>query len=223
MVAPVFFRDQKSQGTIQVMLSFDAYYNDRLPLWCSELASVLEEENVRATVFFSGYVAQKKPELLDNFGNGIDIGSQTYSYVDLTSISDYSVQLEEVKKGKQAVDNSGNLFSRVFKAPYGATDENIYSILTKSEILADFSYSQQYNLFQDGQFLKYDAITYDGSLSSVELISNNPAPSMLYILTFDSYCSVQQISDVISGLKEAGVVFVNASDVAGVDLTGRDV
>ena len=203
------------------MLSFDVNNNENHSLWCSELASVLNEENVKATIFFSGKIAEKNPELLAYFGDGIDIGSQTYNYVDLTSVSDFSVQLQEVQKGKQAVDLAGNLFSRVFRAPYGATDENIYYLLSQSDIIADFSYSQQYNLFQNGQFLKYDAINYNGSLDSVELISNNPKPSPLYIITFDSSYSIQQILAVISGLKEAEVQFVNASDVTGVDLTGR--
>jgi len=220
IVAPVFFREQNGQDNLRVMLSFDVHHNaNNISLWCNELASVLKEENVKATVFFSGKIAEENPEILAYFGDGIDIGSQTYNYVNLTSISDFSVQLEEVQKGKQAVDDAGNLSSRVFSAPYGATDENIYYLLSQSDIIADFSYSQQYNLFQNGQFIKYDAIRYEGSLESVELISNDSNKSIPYIIAFDSSCSIQQILDVISGLKEAEVQFVNASDLAGLDLT----
>ena len=221
MIVPVFFREPQEQTNVQVFLSFDAVDNGHLSVWCSELASALNEENVRATVFFSGKGAESNPDLLGYFRNGIDIGSQTYSYVDLSTVSDFSVQLEEVKSGKEAVDAAGNLYSRVFKAPYGGTDENIYYILSQSNITADFSYTQQYNIYENGQFLKYDATAYEGSLDAVNLISDNQSASGVYILTFDSSSSVQQILDVISALKEAEVDFVNASDLAGMDLTGR--
>ncbi len=203
------------------MLSFNISDTEDLSTWCSELAAVLEERNIKATIFFPGKIAEENPECLTYFGEGIDIGSQTYNYVDLTSISDFSVQLEEVRNGKEAVDNAGNLYSRVFRAPYGATDENIYYLLSQCGIIADFSYEQQYNLFQNGQFIKYNAITYEGSIDSVESILNNTRSSDLTIITFDNSRSISQIFDVISRLKNGEVQFVSASDLAETDLTGR--
>ena len=203
------------------MLSFDISDTEDLETWCSELASFLEEQNVKATIFFPGKVAEENSDCLAYFGEGIDIGSQTYSYVDLTSISDFTVQLEEVRNGKEAVDNAGNLFSRVFRAPYGATDENIYYLLNQCGIIADFSYEQQYNIFQNGQFIKYNAITHEGSIDSVESILNNTRSSDLNIITFDNSRSISQIVDVISRLKNDEVQFVSASDLAEADLTGR--
>lgn len=58
----------------------------------------------------------------------IDIGSQTCSYSNLTSICDYGTALKEIPKDKQAVYASGNLNSRLFKAPYRDNDGNIYSL-----------------------------------------------------------------------------------------------
>jgi peptidoglycan/xylan/chitin deacetylase (PgdA/CDA1 family) len=221
LVVPGFFRGQNPQEEMQViMLSFDIQETENLEAWCSDLASILEEQNVKATIFFPGKIAEENPEILAYFGKGIDIGSQTYSYVDLTSISDFTAQQEEVRRGKEAVDAAGNLFSRVFRAPYGATDQNIYYLLSQSEILADFSYDQQYNLFQNGQFIKYNSVTYEGSTESTELILNNKE-SGTNILTFDSSDSISQITNVISLLKNGDVYFVNASDLAEVDLTGR--
>ena len=221
MIVPVFFRHPPTQDNVKVFLSFDARSSEQLSVWCSELASLLEDENVRATVFFSGKVAESNPALLGYFGDGVDIGSQTYSYVDLSTVSDFSVQLEEVKSGKEAVDAAGDLYSRVFKAPYGGTDENIYYLLSQSDIIADFSYTQQYNLYQNGQFLKYNSVAYEGTLDAVNTISEEASTSNVYVLTFDSSFSVQQVRDVISALKDAAVDFVNASDLAGIDVTGR--
>ena len=203
------------------MLSFSISDTEDLATWCSELAAILKERNIKATIFLPGKIADENPEVLAYFGEGIDIGSQTYNYVDLISISDFTVQLEEERNGKKAVDNAGNLYSRVFRAPYGATDENIYYLLSQCEIIADFSYEQQYNLFQNGQFIKYNAITYEGSIDSAESILNNTRSSDLKIITFYNSQSISQIVDVISRLKNSEVQFVSASDLAEADLTGR--
>jgi peptidoglycan/xylan/chitin deacetylase (PgdA/CDA1 family) len=170
LVVPAFFRGKSPQEEPQVMLSFNIQETANLVEWCSHLASILKQQNVKATIFFPGKIAEENPEILSYFGKGIDVGSQTYSYKDLTSITDFSAQLEEVKKGKEAVDAAGNLDSRVFRAPYGAIDQNIYYLLSQSEIKADFSYYKQYNLYEDGQFIKYNAITYEGSIESAETI-----------------------------------------------------
>ena len=106
----------------------------------------------------------------------IDIGSQTYTYANLTSIPDYTKQLSEVKSGKSAIDYVGKVDSKLFRAPYGSTDGNIYSLLSRSGILADFSYSNQYNKYENGQFIKYDAITYN-PLSNQSNISNTLSSS----------------------------------------------
>jgi peptidoglycan/xylan/chitin deacetylase (PgdA/CDA1 family) len=203
------------------MLCFSINHQENLTEWCNQLASFLEEQKINATVFFSGKIIEKKPYLISYFGKQVDIGSQTYSYVNLTSITDFTTQLKEVQKGKQAVDTAGQLNSRLFKAPHGSTDENIYYILTQSNIIADFSYSSQYNLYENGQFMKYPAIEYIGSFETGELIKNNSKTS-LQIVTFDNSRPISTILKIISELKNAtDVDFVNASGVAGVDLTGR--
>lgn len=199
------------------MLSFSVTEQQNVDSWCKNLAELLEEENVPVAVFFSGKIAEKNPTVLGYFGDSVDIGSQTYSFVDLTTI-DFDQQLQEVKTGKQKVDKAGQLNSRLFKAPYGGTDENIYYLLSQSSIVADFSYYSQYNLYENGLFIKYDAIAYDGS-TSVKL-SDAPVTT-LHIINFDTSDSVQQIHNIILALKESDLIFVNASDIAGTDLTGR--
>ena len=67
-------------------------------------------------VFFVGKVAEQNPEAVTCFGNRVDIGSQTYDYVNLTTINDYSLKLQEVEQGKFAVDTAGHLNSSVFSS-----------------------------------------------------------------------------------------------------------
>ena len=201
-----------------VLLSFDIANKDNLPQWCNQLSSVLDRQNVKATIFVTGKVASQYPKCVSAFSNRNDVGSQTYDYVNLTSIDDYTVQLKEVKNGKQAVDASANIDSRLFKAPYGVTDENIYSLLNRSGILADFSYTNQYNKYYNGEFIKFNATTYDGITHSADffhtLSSDNPV-----LINFDNSTPVENIDKYISQLKSKHILLIDASELTGINLT----
>src|ERR1700756_5493706 len=126
LILPEFLRPSPTQP---ILLSFSITNEQNLPNWCHDLSYVLEKNNVKAAVFVIGKVAERHPDCVTGFPQDVDIGSESYDHVALTSISDYTTQLAEVKNGKAAVDKAGNLDSKLFKAPYGATDANIYSLL----------------------------------------------------------------------------------------------
>lgn len=219
IIVPFFIRGSKSEQ--KVMLIFDVLDDYEVEEWCQNLSSVLENQDVKATVFFVGRVAENTPQSVSCFGQTIDIGSLTYDYSNLTSISDYSMQLEEIRKGKQAVDDAGNLYSRLFRAPFGNTDDNIYSLLSRCDILADFSYQTHYNLYLKDKFIRFEATAYSGSGRSTDFFSTLPKTSEPIIIVIDDTCSILNIEEVISELKKGQVDFVNASEIAGKSLTLR--
>lgn len=201
-----------------VLLSFSIVNDKNVPEWCTDLSSVLEKHDIKATIFVTGKVAERYSECITAFSNNIDVGSQTYSYVELTSIKDYTAQLNEVKNGKLAVDDAGGIDSKLFKAPYGATDENIYSLLNRSGILADFSYKNQYNKYYDGEFIKFDLTTYDGSTHSVDFFRALPVDKPI-LINFDNSIPIEKIDGFISMLKSRQILFVDASELTGINLT----
>jgi len=219
IIFPFFLRSPKPEQ--KVMLVFDVLHDDKVKGWCYNLSSILENQNVKATVFIVGKVAENNPESVSCFGQKIDVGSLTYNYSNLTSISDYSLQLEEVRKGKQAVDHAGNLYSRLFKAPFGSTDDNTYSLLSRCDILADFSYQTHYNLYLKDKFIRFEATVYDGSSHSANFFSLLPKTPEPIIIVFDDTCSTAYIEKFISEIKNSEVDLVNASEVAGNNLTLR--
>lgn len=216
MVIPAFM--QPTQHLL-VLLSFNILDDENTPQWCKELSSFLTKQNVKATVFVTGKVAEENPECVSVFSNNVDIGSQTYDYVDLTLINDYSEQLEEIKNGKDAVDKAGNLDSKLFKAPFGATDENIYSLLSTSGILADFSYQNQYNKYYNDKFIKFDSTAYEGLQKSTDYYQSLKPEQGPIIINFDNQIPVEKIDRFVSDLKSSHIRFVSASDLTGVDLT----
>lgn len=224
-ILPAFLL-QNAKPEAPVMLAFDIHGTGSLE-WCNDLAGSLEKHGVKATVFLAGNVAEQNPGCVGAFSENdrIDVGSQTYSYVDLTSIDDYSVALGEVEKGKKAVDAAGDIDSQLFRAPYGRTDENIYSMLSRSGILADFSYPDQYNKYYQGQFIRYEIASYNGTEYEpeffLELKSNTPA-----IIAFDDSVGVDRIDRFLDKVttgrgEQYDLKFVNASELTQMRLTER--
>lgn len=238
VVVPAFTQ-KNAPPQLATMLLFSVAENaagDGLPAWCQDLAEVLEKHGVKAAVFVAGRVADEHPQCVSIFSrNGdIDVGSQTYSYIDLALVADYSLALDEVRKGKQAVDMAGNIDSHLFQAPYGSVDEeNIYSMLSRSGISADFSYADHYNKYYDGEFIRYNISRYDGSEHPASFFSglgsaghHQSSLSSPIVITFDSSVPVPQIDKFLGELQSArpdnyDFQFVNASDLAGTTLTAR--
>jgi peptidoglycan/xylan/chitin deacetylase (PgdA/CDA1 family) len=217
MVVPAFM--QYDQPLV-VLLSFNIIDDRNLPAWCEQLSSVLKNNNVKAIVFVPGKIAQEHPQCISDLPNTVDVGSETYDFVSLPSIQDYAVQLDEVRKGKDAVDAAGKIDSKVFKAPHGATDQNIYSLLSRSGILADFSYNNQYNKYYNGQFIKFNLTSYDGVYHSVDFFHSLPISNPI-LINFDNSTPMEQIDSFIVHLKSPNVRFESATDLAGVELTKR--
>jgi peptidoglycan/xylan/chitin deacetylase (PgdA/CDA1 family) len=224
-IVPAFLL-QNAKPEVPVMLAFDIHDTGSLE-WCNGLVASLERHDVKATVFLAGNVAEQSPECVRAFSedDSVDVGSQTYSYADLTSIDDYSAALDEVKKGKTAVDAAGGIDSQLFRAPYGRTDDNIYSMLSRSGILADFSYSDQYNKYYEGQFIRYEIASYSGTEYEPEyflnLKSNTPV-----VIQFDNSVGVDYIDGFLGKItagkgEQYDPKFVNASELAQMQLTER--
>lgn len=221
MVVPFFFQPAKTVERQKVMLSITISESIDLVDWSQGLSSLLNRNNVPASVFIVGKVAERYPEVVSHFGKQVDIGSMTYSNLDLTNIPDYLVKLQEVKEGKIAVDSAGSIYTRIFQAPFGATDQDIYSLLGRSDILADFSYESQYNVFQNGQFIKYDAVTYNARDYTPGFFSTLPQSTKPIIIVFDNSFPLSAVKELISALKKADVDLVNASGLTGFNLTLR--
>ncbi|PVX26250.1 MAG: polysaccharide deacetylase [Candidatus Bathyarchaeum sp.] len=221
IISPMYLQPHTEKKQPQLMLSFSIVESNPVNVWCQDLAAILANHSVAATVFFVGNVAEQNPECVTIFGNNVDIGSQTYSNIDLTSISDYDTLLEEIRKGKNSVDNAGNLDSKSFRAPLGATDQNIYSLLSRNGILADFSYENQYNIFQNGQFIKIDIESYNWPEIPSDLLSGNYEYSKPIILYLDNSVPTFEIENLVTKLELSDLEIVSASQLAGTELTIR--
>ncbi len=219
MVLPPYL--QESQSTNPTLLSFSIVTDSNLPQWCHSLHDVLQQQNVKGIIFVSGVHASENPDCVKKLSNVIEIGSQSYHYSDISTISDYSLQLQEIKQGKETIDTIGGFDSKAFKAPYGGTDDNIYSILDRSKILVDFSPQNQYNKYHDGQYLWFEINSINVNQNNIQQIKKELSESKTIpvVLNLDNTIPTSNIDSLISALKP-DVSFVSASDLVGYDLMG---
>src|SRR5512145_2273687 len=106
ILLPIFLQERPRPT---LLVSFNIVNNENVPKWCNELSSVLHKHHIKAAVFITGELAIAQPSCVSLFSTNtnVDLGSSTYNYSDLTSISDYSKALQQVKGGKLMVDNIG--------------------------------------------------------------------------------------------------------------------
>jgi peptidoglycan/xylan/chitin deacetylase (PgdA/CDA1 family) len=226
MISPLFFRangaaTEPPVPPQNVMLGFSVMEKEGVTEWCTQLASLFDDYGMGAIVFFPGQLAEKSPECIWDFHENVDIGSQTYSNVNLTTIADYSLKLNEVQEGKRAIDEADEFVSKAFMAPFGATDQDIFSLLERSGILADFSYDNQYNIYENGQFVKYDAATFKGTDQQPGYFLTLPRSIYPVIIYFDNTSTIADIDNYLSTLKEGYFKFISASELTGLPLTVR--
>lgn len=219
MISPLFFAPTKVEAKQRVMLSFSVSKSENAVDWCENISSILTTYNMPAAVFITGKIAEQNPQTVTCFGSNIDIGSQTYNNLDLTAIPDYTQKLWEVQQGKNSVDNAGNYNSTIFRAPNGATDQDIYSLLSRSGIAADFSYRNQYNVYENGQFVKVNATVYDANDHSPEYLLSRPITVEPLLIEFDNTWLTPQIDSFLAKLSSGPFEFVNASELVELALT----
>ncbi|AIF82389.1 putative xylanase/chitin deacetylase [Candidatus Nitrososphaera evergladensis SR1] len=233
------FTQQNAKPEVPVMLVFDINDDNaqNLPAWCTDLSASLEGHNVRATVFISGKLAEQYPQCVAIFSSSssadketmmIDVGSKTYSYANLILMQDYTQALEEVRKGKDAVDRAGgDIDSRLFRAPYGSTDQNIYSMLSRSGIVADFSYSDHYNTYRDGNFVRFNVTSFEGAKAGPEPLLNLDSRQPVMVIFDNNSVPISEVDKFIDRVMtghhaQYDPKFVNASDLAQMQLTLRE-
>ena len=213
-----------------LLLIFNIKNNTNLPEWCENLSSVIGEYGLRGSIFITGQAAERYPTCVDifSFNNpNTDIGSQTYHYVNLTSIRNHTGQINEIINGKKTIDRIGRLSSALFKAPYGQINDDIYPLLIASGIVADFSNNHTYSKYNEGEFHGNDVITYNGfSYSSrkifLDRLSSKNFTSPI-IVEFDNSVPIDEINRFLTKLtsEHKDIQFVSPSELTRMDLTIR--
>ena len=221
LILPAYLRGaESSQKVPRILLSFSINSDQNMPQWCQDIAVLVNNNHLKAVVFFSGKTAEKYPDCVRAFNDEVDIGSSTYSFARLSAERDYLDQLEDVRKGKATIDSVAGVNSKSFQAPFGHTDDNIYSLLSRNNITADFSSDKSYNAYNGTHFILYRLKTFDLGKFSVDAIESQIANKAFdYVrISTDSSVPVEKVTTLINAVKNEAT-FVNASEATETDLT----
>jgi peptidoglycan/xylan/chitin deacetylase (PgdA/CDA1 family) len=219
MIAPAFTRTIRRENPPRVAIFIYVTDESSGDEWCNEVSSYLKQKGITASIFFTGRVADSQPDWVKKF-EGYDIGSLTYSYIDLTTITDYSIQLAEIKNGKIAVDAAGGFDSRLFSSLNENVTNDIYSQLRRAGIVADFSYPDHYIKLNGEVYITMPLNVIEGTSitpdTTTDTLGNTPTVIKLYNNT-----PKQTVIQIIEDLRAKGCRFLNASEITGLELVVR--
>jgi hypothetical protein len=204
-----------------ILLTFNIINSSNMPSWCQDLSGFLNKRNIHSTIFMSGIIAETYPACVSAFNSNMDVGSMSYLYEKIPQIKTYPNQLSQITKGKLVIDELGKFNSTLFRAPYGSVDGNIYSLLSRSHIIVDFSYVDHYNIYTEGlsgkTFYRFPIRTVSNLLDTKNL-SGPQIPVMLNFYNYDSIKSIEYIINSTAGIPHQ---FLSASELTNLKLTKR--
>jgi peptidoglycan/xylan/chitin deacetylase (PgdA/CDA1 family) len=104
-----------------------------------KILKLLEKNGIKATFFVSGKVAENFPELIKDISKkGHEIASHSYNHVRLADLS-LQQQKEEIRKGKEVLENLISKKVIGFRAPYLSFTNETFWILKKEGFIYDSS------------------------------------------------------------------------------------
>ena len=110
-----------------VALTFDAAY-DPAPL--ADILAALKAANADATFFLTGEFVRDFPQWTQAIvARGYPIGNHSYSHPDFTTLSNTAMHAEIQKMAKALIKLGEDNPKPLFRAPYGALDKRVLSVL----------------------------------------------------------------------------------------------
>ncbi len=98
------------------------------PRWTPQVLDLLGRYDARATFFDTGMNALAHPDLIGvELGSGNEIADHTWSHAHLPTLSRVAIETEIVK-GAEAISGAGAPRPRLFRPPYGASNDAVEDI-----------------------------------------------------------------------------------------------
>ena len=105
-----------------VALSFDDGPHDQ---WTEKLLKILRDENVKATFFLVGEMAQKRPDLVRKIAEaGHELGNHSFSHVTLSNLSPFEMEVEW-RAANEAIKAACGITPVVCRPPGGRYNDDV--------------------------------------------------------------------------------------------------
>jgi peptidoglycan-N-acetylglucosamine deacetylase len=171
-----------------------------------EILAILKQYNAKATFFVCGGNVKLHPDVLrEEFGNGNEIGSHSYTHPMMNKLSEDSIRRELVKANDE-IYKVINVRPVLFRPPYGASSERVRSVVNQLG-MREVTWS----------FLVND---WDVNKTTSEKIADQiirHAQSGAILAMHDGYIhrekTVQALPIILSELQKQGYQFVTVSEL----------
>lgn len=169
-----------------------------------ELLDVLVEEGAGATFFLVGENAATRPDVVGRMSRtpGIEVGSHTFSHVDLATADDEQV-VEELTRNAELLRRLTGHSVRAFRPPWGHHGPRV------DDAARDLGHS----------IVLWSLTSMDWKHRSatriVEIISRNARDGDIVLFHDTLDCTVDATRPLIRRLKRLGFEFVTASELLG--------
>lgn len=100
-----------------------------------QILAILKKYDVKATFFMVGKNVSRNPATVEKvYESGHEIGNHTWNHPKLTTLTKVNVK-QEVDRTSNAIYAAIGQYPTVFRPPYGATSEQVRSVMTMPSIL----------------------------------------------------------------------------------------
>lgn len=190
-------KDDKS-----LYLTFDCGYENG---YTPKILDVIENKNIKACFFVTGYFIEKNPELIERMINNknIIIGNHTNKHKNMTKISENEI-IRDLKENEEIFNKTtNNNLSNFIRPPEGNFNENSLKITANEgykNIFWSISYVDWKTNEQKGQNYAFEQLTKQLHNGAIILMHNVSEDNSLVLEDFINYCESQEY--IFRGLDE---------------------
>ncbi len=185
------------RGKDQISLTINVDWGEE---FIPEMLNIMQNKDIKATFFVTGYWANKNQDLLRKISKmGHEIGNHGYSHQHPKQLSQNEL-IELIKKNEELIYQICSKRSKLFAPPYGEVDERI------SNVAKSIGYNT----------IMWSADTIDWQRPSPEIIVQravNKIDDGGIILMHPTKPSLAALENIISTLENRGFNFVTVSEL----------
>jgi len=149
-----------------------------------QILAILKKYNVKATFFMVGKNASNNPKTAEQvYKEGHEIGNHTWNHPKLTNLAKASVK-EEVDRTSNAIYKAIGQYPTVFRPPYGATSDQVRSVITMPSILWSIDTLDWKHRNADKILTYVKASVNDGSIILMHDIHQTTADGLENVILF---------------------------------------
>lgn len=180
-------------------ITFDcAWGSDDIP----DILDTLKKENIRATFFIVGEWAKKFPDMTKKIAqDGHDIANHSYSHPKMTNMNDEALK-NDIYKCSQILNEITNRKIELFRAPYGAYNDNVINQAT----------NMGYTTIQ----WSLDSIDWKPGITRDEIknrVLKKASKGDVVLFHNDTPHTSKILPEIISSLKKEGFSFLPVSEL----------